>query len=623
MININYQKRKNTELFKSLEKPSSLFLSKTQNYIPIYNRFFSLNETNFNNINLNHKWYISSINDDEDKGEDKSSNEVVSLEDNNEYNKLYSCRIKNVNNSKVKDKDVFFKLAPLIDPFKYLIGKYNNDDKILNLPSINSDETQCNSKFLDTNNSAYVDGLFLFLSSNLIYDNNFQHGVDYYGSFLAIKNNFNLNIYDDIDFLNNSDFFNKNKNVLFKVDDYEHLFQFQNEDTKLKPLKIEHNSSVKSNMSIKSFDNEIFEDMFNDDNKLVNLEDLKGGNLSELIDITNSNLTNDNENNVTLKSNSTCSSRTSYTVDGENDDPLLEKTCDECPLLETDPLLEKVEQNNDEQNEIDDTQWESDHGDDDESFEEEIINATIPQLPVQVICMEYCENTLDDLILSNDLKEEEWFSALMQIIMILITYQKSFSFTHNDLHSNNVMYNYTDKKFIYYCYKKQYYKVPTFGRIFKIIDFGRSIYKYNGKLFCSDSFQIGNDAATQYNTEPYFNEKKPRLEPNFSFDLCRLACSIFDYVVEDMTDIKDLSKCDPVQRLVVEWCLDDKGINVLYKNNGQDRYPDFKLYKMIARCVHNHTPQAQLERPEFKAYTGFKGAVPNDVIDIDKMPVLV
>ena len=41
---------------------------------------------------------------------------------------------------------------------------------------------------------------------------------------------------------------------------------------------------------------------------------------------------------------------------------------------------------------------------------------------------------------------------------------------------------------------------------------------------------------------------------------------------------------------------------MLYKNNGTDRYPDFKLYKMIARCVHNHTPQAQLERPEFKAF---------------------
>jgi len=54
--------------------------------------------------------------------------------------------------------------------------------------------------------------------------------------------------------------------------------------------------------------------------------------------------------------------------------------------------------------------------------------------------MESCENTFDDLILTNDLSSEEWFSALMQIIMILITYQKAFHFPHNDLHTNNVMY---------------------------------------------------------------------------------------------------------------------------------------------------------------------------------------
>ena len=34
--------------------------------------------------------------------------------------------------------------------------------------------------------------------------------------------------------------------------------------------------------------------------------------------------------------------------------------------------------------------------------------------------------------------------------------------------------------------------------------------------------------------------------------------------------------------------------NILYKKNGEERYPDFKLYKMIARTVHNHTPEAQL-----------------------------
>ena len=601
MINVNYQKRKNTELFKQFENPDSLFLSKTQNYIPIYTRFFNLNDTNYNSINLNNKWYIYNINSD------------GNLDDNSNF---FNCKIKNTDTNKVKDKDVFFKMAPLLDPYKYMVGKYDiSDSKIFNLPQLNSTINDCNSKFMDTNNSAYVDGLFLFLTSQLKDSCNFVHGVEYYGSFLSIKNNFKINVFDDIDYLSNSEFFNKNKNVMFKIDDYEHLFKQEQE--KLKPLKIGNNISLKS---ISSFDNKIFDDVFDDDNNnTIDFNDLKDLSL-DLVDVTNITLTNDHQ--VTLKSSSTCSSRSSYT----NDDDL-DENCEEC-------VSENEEEDSDQENNRDETenddyedcseeQYEST---DDEDDEEEVINVTIPKFPVQVIAMENCENTFDDLIVNNDLTPDEWYSAFMQIIMILITYQKAFSFTHNDLHSNNVMYNKTDKKYLYYCYKKKYYKVPTYGRIFKIIDFGRSIFKFDGKLFCSDSFQNGGDAATQYNIEPYFNEKKPRLEPNFSFDLCRLACSIFDYIIDDFEEMKDLNKItDPVKRLIFEWCLDDKGINMLYKNNGVERYPDFKLYKMIARCVHNHTPQSQLERPEFDAFSKFyKGTnVPiknmDDVINIDKI----
>jgi len=594
MITINYQKRKNIELFKNFEEPTSLFLSKAQNYIPIYTRFFNLNDNNYNSINLNNKWYISNI------------NEQIENNDN-----LFMCRIKNIETNKVKDRAIFFKMAPLLDPYKYMIGKYDiSNTKLFNLPKLNSSVEDCNSKFIDINNSAYVDGLFLFLSSQLKNTYKFTHGVEYYGSFLGIKNEFKINVFDDIDYLNNSDFFYKNKNILFKIDDYEHLFQ--NEQTKLKPLTIGNNISLKS---LKSVDNEIFDDIFDESNNL----DLTGlqNSLKDLVDLTNVSLIADHP--LTLKSNSTCSSRSSYTNDSDLDDE-----CENC-----DPdgeVLDSGSEKNsigskDHNEEVTDDNEEHDEEDDEWNEEEERINVFIPKFPVQVIGMEFCENTFDDLILTNKLTNEEWYSAFIQIIMILITYQKVFNFTHNDLHTNNVMYNQTDKKFLYYCYKKKYYKVPTFGRIFKIIDFGRSIFKFDGKIFCSDSFQIGGDAATQYNTEPYFNDKKPRLEPNYSFDLCRLACSIFDYVIDDFEEMKDLSKIkEPFKRLIFEWCLDDKGINMLYKNNGVERYPDFKLYKMIARCVHNHTPQAQLERQEFDSYTKFKGDVPEDVIDIDKIP---
>ena len=595
MVDLNYQKRKNVELFKSLEDSKSLFLSKTQNYIPIYKRFFELNDTNWNSINLNHKWYISGIKE----GDEENSN-------------LFNCKIKNINTQKTKEKDVFFKLAPLLDPYKYLIGKYDiNNKDLFKLPDINSDDSTVNSKFLDSNNSAYVDGFFIYLTSNLNHSNNFLHGLDYYGSFLAIKNKYKLNVFDDLEYLTNSDFFNKNKNILFEVSNYDHLFQDENK--KKKPIKIEYNSSSKSNLSIKSFDEEIFEEIF--ENNELNADNLKELNNDDLIDMSNSNLLENSSKITTIKSSSTCSSRTSHTS-SENSD----NTNDNIDTYSED--IEDIENNENIKDNQDNEEWEDDDNDTDTDTDiEETIEAIIPQFPVQVIGMEYCENTFDDLILSDELKDEkEWFSAFMQIIMILITYQKTFAFTHNDLHTNNVMYNTTDKKYLFYCYKKKYYKVPTFGRLFKIIDFGRSIYKYNGKIFCSDSFQNGGDAATQYNTEPYFNEKKPRLDPNYSFDLCRLACSIFDYLVDDLDEVKDLSKCDPVKKLIVEWCLDDKGINLLYKNNGVDRYPDFKLYKMIARCVHNHNPQAQLERSEFKAFEYNKKDIPSEVIDIDSFP---
>jgi len=560
MIQIDYQKRKNLELFKSLEDPKSLFLSSAQNYIPIYNRILSLNETNYNSVNLNHRWYLSSV---------KSAVD--------DCPNLFECKIKNIQTQKIKDKDVFFKMAPLLVPYKYLVGKYvAQADKMLNLPDYNSTEKTTIASYVDPNNCAYVDGQFLYFTNSLIHEHKFLNGIDYYGSFLAIKNDFKFNVYDDIEFLHKSDYFNKNKNVLFKVDKYEHLF-CNEAINKKKPICIDQTSDLMLNVS--QVDDSIFEDIFSDDSILVDdsvtecPEEIKG----DALDF------GDFESK-SLRSDSSCSSRSSYTS-GEDE------------------------------NEEDDTDSDVSNNDSyDSDEEEEVIEATIPKFPVQVICMENCDNTLEDLILSNELSNDEWLSALMQIIMTLLTYQTLFSFTHNDLHTNNVMYIETDKKFLFYKFKEKVYKVPTFGRIFKIIDFGRSIYKVNGKTYCSDSFSPGGDAATQYNTEPYFNERKPRLEPNFSFDLCRLGCSIFDYIIEDMKNIKKYSQ-DPVKKIIIDWCLDDKGVNVLYKNDGTDRYPDFKLYKMIARFVHNHTPQAQLERPEFKAFE-FKGEVKGDIFHI-------
>jgi len=622
---VQYQKRKNIDLFESLEKSDNLFLSKTQNYIPIYQRFFSLNKTNYNNINLNNKWHISNINNCVDDNEN-----------------VFNCIITNTHNAKKnKHVPIFFKLAPLLDPYKFLIGKHElNDETIFQLPDIESNESYTHSKLLDKNNSAYVDSFFVYLSSQLFHEHRFIHGLDFYGSFLSIKKEYKINIIDDLDYLSESEFFNKNKNILFQVDEYDYLLESNN--TKLKSLIIHSNKSLTSIQSIHTIDNDIFDNIFSEEGEKEN--DTTNANIElkeldidyyKLEEDTNTNqLQLDNTTLVTtIKSNSTCSSRTSHTFSetADNIDNMCSycetdindhdhSHCDECNESDENIQTSCHETENEDENNIDNNE-----SDTDTDSTEETVFVTFPKFPVHVICMENCEDTFDNLIIENELTNEEWLSAFMQIIMILITYQKTFSLTHNDLHTNNVMYITTNKKFIYYKYNKIYYKVPTFGRLFKIIDFGRAIYKFNNELFCSDSFKIGGDAAGQYNIEPYFNNNKPRLEPNYSFDLCRLACSIFDYVIEDMNELPEIIKDNIIAKLICEWCTDDNGVNILYKNNGDERYPDFKLYKMISRCVHNHTPQAQLKRPEFSQFAKFtfKKDSTQEIIDIDNIPCFV
>jgi hypothetical protein len=591
-ITINYQKRKNAELFQSLEK---LDMEKVQNYVPIYKRFFSLNDTNYNSVNLNHSWHVTNV-----------SSKI--------QNNLYQCTIKNGESNNTKQKPVFFKSAPLLDPFKYMVGKYNVlDSSLLNLPNLESTSTTVHSKILDVNNSAYVDGLFTYLSSSLANSTTFPHGLEFYGSYLAVKKSFTLNIFDDLDYLVKSDFFNKNKNVLFQVEDYSEKYWNEDDEQpqKLQPIKIADNDDTLLK-DAEEIEDSIFENIFSqsEESGTQTLE-LTEENLKEM-HLTVEDVEDKNKT-TTLKSGSTCSSRTSHT---KSDDDVAERT--DGSSTGDDDDNDSASGSGKGSEWTDETGSGSGSGSNDSS---ECVNAVISKFPVQVICMENCEMTLDDYILDNEIEEVEWFAIMMQVVMTLIAYQKAFAFTHNDLHTNNIMYVNTKKEYLYYCYKKKYYRVPTFGKIFKIIDFGRAIYKFDGKLFCSDSFQNGGDAFTQYNCEPYYNDKKPRLEPNYSFDLCRLACSMFDYVVEDMDAIKDLESCEPITKLIVEWCTDDNGVNILYKNNGSDRYPDFKLYKMIARQVHHHTPQAQLERKEFGAFTINKNKVPSkeQIINIDDM----
>jgi len=173
---MNYLKHKNKELHSQLEE--FLDVKKIQNYIPLYTRFFQLNQTNWNSISLNHT-PLSNL---------TKTEEIF-----------------------MNGAPIFFKFSPLLDPLKYLAGSYETYD--YTLPTLISTPIP---KLADVNNSSYVDGFFYYLS-NLLLDQGFLHGTKFFGSYLAIKENFTYNLCEEIDQVHDLEFFHKNRGTLFTL----------------------------------------------------------------------------------------------------------------------------------------------------------------------------------------------------------------------------------------------------------------------------------------------------------------------------------------------------------------------------------------------------------------------
>jgi hypothetical protein len=192
----------------------------------------------------------------------------------------------------------------------------------------------------------------------------------------------------------------------------------------------------------------------------------------DLVDITNSIDITDQKKSASLKSGSSCSSRTSHTNENDNnnsdsDPDLLKNDIEELEDLDCSKSASKssasgsrCSNSGSSKSIYSESSYETD-------LEEEKLFLTFQKFPVQVICMENCESTLDELIINTDLSHDEWMSALMQIIMTLIAYQKLFSFTHNDLHTNNIMYIPKNSSIIYT--KKSITKFPLLEKYLKLL----------------------------------------------------------------------------------------------------------------------------------------------------------
>ena len=241
----------------------------------------------------------------------------------------------------------------------------------------------------------------------------------------------------------------------------------------------------------------------------------------------------------------------------------------------------------------------------DEEDTEPFAWATFSNVPVQITVMEQCEGTIFQLFMSyND--NEKHIAWLTQVILALSFAQKNFGFVHNDLHANNIMYVSTEKEFLYYSMNGQFYKVPTYGYIIKIIDFerGTGSVKIMGmkepKFFMSDHFMISEEAGGQYNTEPYFTNKFPNVRPNASFDLARFATSMFWDLFPNGPACEEYSK-NQIFQWFTKWMTTEDGKSVLFRDDKSrhDRFHSFHLYKAIVRFCKNAVPSKQLQNSPY------------------------
>jgi hypothetical protein len=428
------------------------------------------------------------------------------------------------------------KTTMLLSPYKWMQGDYGTS---LGLPTTEEESAEIWRKIQDSNNAAYVGALL----STVLAQSNCPHFPKVYGVFTAISEKHTIDISDDYAELSERSWFSSNigKTFEIKLTDDVHDGDFK------------HTRGARANV------------LLGEDMVLDGVKELEAPQVGPTEAAEMNQLMRDNEDDDDDESDSSSVS-TSYVFAINSCD------CDS----------------------------EDEDGDEDDEDGEPFAWASFSNVPVQITAMEKCAGTFHELC-ETTTDSSKHLSWLSQVIFALAYAQRNYSFTHNDLHSNNVMYVPTDKEFLYYNCAGSFYRVPTYGYIIKLIDFERGIgsVKIMGmkepKLFMSDHFSVNEEAGGQYNFEPWYLSKHPEIKPNPSFDLVRLATSMFwDLFPEGpyCLDYRD----NQVFKFFTKWLKldDDKSILFGKKDPKHDRYHGFHLYKAIARFCKNAVPRTEI-----------------------------
>ena len=560
----------------------------------------------------------------------------------------------------IKEEIIHIKKTALLEPIKIMRDEYIIPSRIRNKKLNSNVINRTNDKINDTNNCGYVESIFLYLGNKLVETGKCPTFPYYYGCVIGDDPNFHHNITDEYDDLSRNKWFRNRIETDFDLlivqsnddDDVNKNYYNSNNNS-------ETNKSVSSCSSNNTFDKNIsqksdksnldldiintnintnitihdkinFIKELNDNDFLCDMDDIDdiqtGGNENIETDINTDNTDNidnidntDNTDNTDIKEdNNKCDDEDNENEaneaneenpDKETPENTDEESEEENPENTDEESEEENPENTDEENE--------DDAEDDELFIEELSDVEPDKLsfsdfnnknnlyfikcadmPVSVCLMEKLDYTLDTLLDDGyDMTESEWFAILFQIAFGLSIAQKYFMFVHNDLHSSNIMFKETQLKYLYFQINDVYYKIPTYGRITKIIDFARGTFLLGSKWIFSDQFKDDGDACGQYDYPEDGTLDNCENKPNPSFDLVRLGTSI----------IHKLDNSPQVKAFIETITKDDYNNLVCYDDD------TFQMYIDIAHNCHNAIPLEVLNMSVFKTFTIAKTKIPKNV----------
>lgn len=505
---------------------------------------------------------------------------------------------------------VFAKTIHLLNPIDFMKERYQAPTQHPLLPEPNYAWESTVHKLHSRNNQAYVDTVANYVLSRFRELDLTPHCILYYGSYSGIAKKYLYNISGEYDTYRNCKWFWKG------------IKKYGNRLTLSHPDK-----SIWDNTRYHEFYKEITECPFTEDelNNSLDLDDFEEMeeelNEMEELDVLLSSDSNSQNNTIQEINDVLPVEEITDIIELQSEDCTDIHEESSCEVIETDSNIDILS--------------ESSHASDDSTNLDIDICIEVKNTPVITILQEAHEGVMDDLVLADEVDgceagtdawEGRWIAWMFQVIAMLTFLQSSIHFTHNDLHSNNILWRSTTQRFLYYRTNNgKIWRVPTFGKIFSIIDFGRAIFRLGPNQWISDDHWPDQDAGDQYNFGPFYDSSKPKVEPNPSFDLCRLAVSLIDGLFGEYPEKKKgkkvsvLSKeedwimyetCSPLFNLLWSWTVDDSGATIYETRDGEEKYDGFELYIRISKDVHSAIPKEQLYRTIFHPYL-WKGKIPS------------